>query len=86
MKIESYQYIFKLKNSDKLNVKFIIGPSEDHEAFMKLILQDDNVESCLREYNHEIDFDKFGVSFTVKSSLRATKEECEEVRECVEEK
>lgn len=78
MKVTNYQYLFKLKGSDKINVKFLCGPDEEHEAFAKSILSDDSVESCLREYVYEVDFCKFGVSETVKAHVAPTAEEEEE--------
>lgn len=64
--LSTYRYIWKDKKTGNLCVKFITDTLKGHDDFMTAIRNDVNVESCCREYMHEINFAYLGFTESVK--------------------
>lgn len=63
--VYTYRYIWKEQNN-RLCVKFITGPQEEHALFQKSIIENDNIISCMREYVSEVNFAYLGFTEEVK--------------------
>lgn len=74
-KIYTYRYIWLMKNSDKLNVRIISGIKEEHEQFVKVLLENDDVEKASRVYVCEYDIVKMDDYEPVKQSKEVEEDE-----------
>lgn len=71
--VYTYRYIFKDKQG-RLNVKFLTEPQEGHIKFQKLIQDDENIVSCIREYVNEVNFEYLGFTEPVKTEKKEKEE------------
>lgn len=72
--VYTYRYIWKEKKSGRLCVKFVTGPQEEHALFQKSVVENDGIESCLREYVSEVNFAYLGFTEEVKKSEKKESE------------
>lgn len=66
--IVTYRYVLRTKDMvpDRVGVKYISETAAGHDDFIKRILADENVISCLREYVSEYDCALIGKYESVK--------------------
>lgn len=74
-KIYTYRYIWLIKNNDKLNVRIISGIKEEHEQFVKVLLDNVDVEKASRVYVCEYDIVKMDDYEPVKQSKEENQNE-----------
>lgn len=60
MKIYTYRFAWRLKDSDKVNIKVLTDTLDGLENFASYLKTLDGVEMACREYVSEFDFEKFG--------------------------
>lgn len=65
----AYRYIYKDKQG-RINVKILTEPQEVHAKFQQSLLDNEDVVSCVREYMHEINFEYFGYTESVKEEKK----------------
>lgn len=61
VRVYSYRYMWKLKDSDKVNFKIVTDVFEGISRFESELLKIEGLESCAREYLHEYDCSLIGV-------------------------
>lgn len=72
--VYTYRYIWKTKD-EKLCVKYVTGPQEEHAMFQKSIKENESILSCLREYINEVNFAYIGFTEEVKKEKKKEKGE-----------
>ena len=55
-------------------MKFLTEPQEGHIKFQKLIQEDENIVSCIREYVNEVNFEYLGFTEPVKTENKENEE------------
>lgn len=69
----TYRYIWKTSQG-KLCVKYLTDVQEAHKTFQDVILKDNNIVSCAREYINEINFSYLGFTEPVKEEKKEDSE------------
>lgn len=65
MKIFTYRYMWKIKDSDRICFKIITDTKSGLEQFEQALLQLPDIVSALKEYISEIDCDLVGIVDTI---------------------
>lgn len=68
-KIYTFRYIFKMKDSESLGVKYVTDTLIALETFEREILSSVDIVSCVKEYVGEVDISQTGFVTTVKAQL-----------------
>lgn len=68
-KLYCYKYIWKNK-AGNLCVKYLVDTQEGHATFQKSVKESEEVVSCMREYQHEINFAYLNFTEPVKEEER----------------
>lgn len=63
--VYTYRYFFKEK-SGKICVKFLTEPIQGHDAFIKMLKENENIVAASREYVSEVNFAYLGFSENLK--------------------
>lgn len=66
--ILTYRYMFHAKDmpDGKIGVKYVSETLQNHDEYVKRVLADDQIVSCVREYVGEYDCDLIGFTESVK--------------------
>lgn len=72
MKLYTYRYLFKTNETEegKIGVKIVTDTLEGLQALEKVIVSDENILSCLKEYVNEVDLSFVGCTETVKKEIK----------------
>lgn len=63
--VYQYRYMWKCKD-DSLRCKYVCGTNEEHSAFQKILQDDEDIVSAMREYQCEVDYAFIGFTEPVK--------------------
>lgn len=73
--IYTYRYMFQTKSSDRINIMLLSGSMEQILDYDKKFMLDDNIESCCRIYQSEIDLSFIDIVKSIKIKEEIKNEE-----------
>lgn len=74
-RIYTYRYMWKVKNSEQVQLKYISDVKPVHDSFRKALQSDDNVVSALCEYIGEVDPLVVAYTDVIKQEVKIENEE-----------
>lgn len=69
----NYRYMWKCKDG-ALRCKYVCGTNEEHSAFQKILQDDEDIVSAMREYQGEVNYACIGFTEPVKVEEKQEKQ------------